>query len=165
MKQDITSIMSVDGAKIEFCGKSGFSPLIFCGSDFSFPQDVEIKGEIANVAGKFILKASVSGELITACARCGAPAKEHFSFDIEEKLIKGSEIGTEEEAVFFEGSEIDITELAVNGFIMNASSKYLCKEDCKGLCPVCGKNRNLEGCDCEENSVDPRFSVLDNLKF
>lgn len=37
---------------------------------------------------------------------------------------------------------------------------YLCKEDCKGLCPHCGADRNVTECDCESRQIDPRFAAL-----
>ncbi len=48
---------------------------------------------------------------------------------------------------------------------INLAIEYrpLCREDCKGLCPVCGKNRNLEPCDCNPRPVDPRWAALQDL--
>jgi uncharacterized protein len=42
--------------------------------------------------------------------------------------------------------------------------RTLCKPDCKGLCPRCGKNRNLEACTCEEGPADPRWEALADLR-
>jgi len=42
--------------------------------------------------------------------------------------------------------------------------KLVCKSDCKGLCPVCGKNRNVEPCSCVEKSDDPRWSGLKEIR-
>jgi uncharacterized protein len=44
-------------------------------------------------------------------------------------------------------------------------TKRLCSEDCKGLCPYCGKDLNEGRCDCEVDEIDPRFEVLKKLKF
>ena len=40
---------------------------------------------------------------------------------------------------------------------------YLCKEDCKGLCPHCGADRNETDCCCEKKQIDPRFAALHAL--
>ncbi|MGB6974060.1 MAG: DUF177 domain-containing protein [Terracidiphilus sp.] len=42
-------------------------------------------------------------------------------------------------------------------------ARTLCKADCKGLCPRCGKNRNVEPCDCAEGESDPRWQALEDL--
>ena len=47
-------------------------------------------------------------------------------------------------------------------FILDMETKFLCKEDCKGLCPSCGKNLNLGPCGCRKE-IDPRFAVLEQL--
>ena len=47
-------------------------------------------------------------------------------------------------------------------FILDMETKFLCREDCKGLCPTCGKNLNLGPCGCRK-SLDPRFAVLEQL--
>ena len=165
MKQDISSIVSADGSKISFHGKSSSMPINFRGNEFVFEKDMEIDGEIANSGGAFILNATVNGELITDCARCGKPVRESFSFELNEKLIKEGSACTDEDAVLFSGNVIDIGDLAVNGFLMNTPSKYLCSEDCKGLCPVCGVNLNEKQCSCEDENIDPRLEILNNLKF
>ena len=165
MKLDISSIASNSGGKLSFQGKALFEPVTFCGNSFEFAEETEINGGISNQAGEFFLKAQVSGKFVTACARCGKPAGQEFSFELNEKLIKEGSTVTDEDAIVFQGNEIDVADLAVNTFLMEAPGRFLCKEDCKGLCPVCGKDRNVEACSCEEESVDPRFDILNNIKF
>jgi uncharacterized protein len=43
--------------------------------------------------------------------------------------------------------------------------KPLCRDDCRGLCPVCGGNRNLVACACAQRTPDPRLAVLKDLKL
>jgi len=42
--------------------------------------------------------------------------------------------------------------------------KLLCRSDCKGLCPHCGRNLNVESCDCAASVTDPRWSALGDLR-
>lgn len=165
MKLDISSIASNSGGKLSVQGKALFESVTFCGNSFEFTEEAEINGVIVNQAGEFFLKAQVSGEFGTACARCGKPVVQKFSFELNEKLIKEGSGCTDEDAVVFSGNEIDVVDLAVNAFLMEAPGRFLCKEDCKGLCPVCGKDRNVEACSCEDESVDPRFEILNDIKF
>jgi len=44
--------------------------------------------------------------------------------------------------------------------LLTLPTRTLCQEDCKGLCPYCGNNRNLASCECTEKPVDPRMAVL-----
>ena len=58
---------------------------------------------------------------------------------------------------------LDLDELLRADILLSLPSKILCKEDCKGLCSVCGADRNKQECHCEEKSVDPRLEILGDL--
>ena len=47
--------------------------------------------------------------------------------------------------------------------MLELPTKVLCKEDCKGLCPKCGKDLNLGSCDCKTKDIDPRWQALSDL--
>src|SRR3972149_1229351 len=64
----------------------------------------------------------------------------------------------------YKGDEIDLGGYLRELIAMSLPIKVLCGEGCKGLCPNCGVNLNLEECFCKDNWVDPRFAVLRNLK-
>ncbi|TAK17286.1 MAG: DUF177 domain-containing protein [Acidobacteria bacterium] len=89
-----------------------------------------------------------------------APRHGHDDVDINGSEIAADDIGLSEYA----GDEIDLGQMMREQFYLALPMKPLCQPDCKGLCPVCGKNRNRETCSCESTWVDPRFEVLRNLK-
>jgi uncharacterized protein len=59
-----------------------------------------------------------------------------------------------------DGREIDLSEAVRQYILLAMPMKPLCREDCAGLCPRCGCNRNIDSCDCSDSGVDPRFAVL-----
>ena len=59
---------------------------------------------------------------------------------------------------------LDVSGWARDAVALALPDKILCRPDCAGLCPVCGKNRNRETCACESTWVDPRFEALRELK-
>lgn len=63
------------------------------------------------------------------------------------------------------GMEINLGALLWQELVLALPIKALCRPDCKGLCPQCGKNLNLEVCSCDTESLDPRLAVLRNLKI
>ncbi|MDD2499121.1 MAG: DUF177 domain-containing protein, partial [Desulfitobacteriaceae bacterium] len=69
----------------------------------------------------------------------------------------------EEEIYFYEGDKIDILPQVLQTILLELPMKVLCREDCKGLCPVCGTNLNIKECRCERESIDPRLAALKNL--
>jgi uncharacterized protein len=59
---------------------------------------------------------------------------------------------------------IDLGDVMKEQFVLALPMKPLCKDDCQGLCPVCGVNRNRESCECRQEWVDPRLAALAELK-
>jgi uncharacterized protein len=64
----------------------------------------------------------------------------------------------------YRDDKIDLTEVVREQLYLALPMKPLCREDCKGLCPVCGVNRNRETCTCQEVWVDPRMAALKKWK-
>ena len=75
---------------------------------------------------------------------------------------KNDDNAEDPELFFLDGNEIDLDEILSTLFILDMDTKFLCREDCKGLCPRCGKNLNLGPCGCGKE-IDPRFAVLEQL--
>jgi uncharacterized protein len=65
----------------------------------------------------------------------------------------------------YEGEAIDMDELVREQVLLAMPARSLCSEDCKGLCPVCGINRNETPCECEGQATDPRWQALKDLRF
>ena len=65
---------------------------------------------------------------------------------------------------FYKDDQIDLGEVMREQFYLALPMKPLCREDCRGLCPVCGVNRNRESCTCQAEWVDPRMDALRRFK-
>jgi len=66
---------------------------------------------------------------------------------------------------YFDGEELDLMDLIREQLILALPDKPLCDEECKGLCPQCGADRNVESCGCDGKQPDPRMAVLATLKI
>jgi uncharacterized protein len=64
---------------------------------------------------------------------------------------------------FYRGGQLDLGQMVREQFFLALPMKRLCREDCAGLCPTCGINRNQGRCDCPEGPVDPRLAPLGKL--
>ena len=69
----------------------------------------------------------------------------------------------DDEAYPLAGDELDLEPLARDAVLLELPLAPLCTEDCQGLCPTCGANRNTESCDCAP-PADPRWAALDVLR-
>lgn len=162
---DLSSIIKVTGAKKEIDGAVGFTNAEFLGETYRFPEPLRIKGEIYNNGKSLVLSAKVTGTMKTECGRCLKEIEVAVDYDIHE-LLSRAEDGADpedEDIILFEGHEVELDEIAVDHFLMNVSGKYLCKEDCKGLCPRCGHDLNEGDCGCDREVIDPRWQALADI--
>jgi uncharacterized protein len=63
----------------------------------------------------------------------------------------------------FDGAVIDLDSLVREELLLAAPDQVLCQQNCQGLCPNCGVDRNLTACDCETAEMDPRWAGLKEL--
>ena len=91
--------------------------------------------------------------------RAAAAAATAGAVDVDEKEL-GAELTDDDVDLYgYDGEEIDLTPLFRDQVVLAVPFAPLCSEDCKGLCPQCGADRNLETCDCKP-PVDPRWAGL-----
>jgi uncharacterized protein len=64
---------------------------------------------------------------------------------------------------YYDEGQLDLAELVREQLLLDVPMKRLCHEGCKGLCPACGANRNVQSCDCREKGEDPRLLPLKGL--
>ena len=115
------------------------------------------------------LRARVSVEYDTECSRCLAPLHRVFTQEFERtavaasSLVNTSDEDADEEYLFIEEGMLDATPAAVEELLNTRSRVELCREDCRGLCPKCGKNLNEGECGCPKKEIDPRLAKLAEL--
>lgn len=115
-------------------------------------------------------KARVTGkaELVfhTRCDRCLTEVETELCLDFE-RIVKSPEVAIEDEDAddlsFMDGYQLDVEAFVYHEIIGNWPAKILCKEECKGLCLVCGQNRNLVECGCNTFVPDPRMAVIQDI--
>jgi uncharacterized protein len=104
------------------------------------------------------------------CGRCleEYPATVQAAVDVRfaprPAASHNAELGRDDLDVdFYDNDELDLGALVENETTLALPMKPLCREDCRGLCPVCGSNRNLGACACPARTPDPRLAVLKDL--
>ena len=85
------------------------------------------------------------------------PFEQEFSERFEKNVDPDGEIYS------FSGEELDLSDLVRDTILLNMDNYVLCKEDCRGLCPVCGCDLNTVQCSCEHEAKDNPFSKLKAL--
>jgi len=119
------------------------------------------------------ISGSVAGELRQACARCASDFAQPIERRIRAVLVLDPVDSEDEEELdpgdldesYLDGNVVDLLELVREQVLLALPHKPLCRADCRGLCPRCGVDFNHETCSCEDDTVDPRLSVLADLEI
>jgi len=119
------------------------------------------EGRVFNEAGILTLEGTLTAEMICYCDRCGAEFDSVKEMPLSVTIVE-EDTADNPELFLLEGDEIDLDEILSTCFVLDMETKFLCSEDCKGLCSTCGKNLNLGPCECRK-PIDPRFAVLEQL--
>ncbi|HNX27788.1 MAG TPA: DUF177 domain-containing protein [Syntrophomonadaceae bacterium] len=96
-----------------------------------------------------------------SCSRClklfTEPIFLELAFIIAEA---GNEGGYDEEVILLENDEADITHYIEGVIFAEVPLNPICDPNCKGLCPFCGGDKNIEECNCDKQEIDPRWEKL-----
>lgn len=123
-----------------------------------FVEPVRIEGTLKNEDDVFVLDAKGETAVVMECSCCLAPVRKELGFEIKERFAHTGR--DDEETETFTGDQIDLADFVKRGIIGELPMKVICREDCKGLCPVCGKDLNDGDCGCDRTIRDPRFESL-----
>ena len=105
-------------------------------------------------------------EVIIPCARCLEDVRTPIHFEIDKKLrIEEEGLVDEEmeEPDYLIGFELDVDKLVYAEILVNWPMRVLCKDDCKGICKVCGMNLNKGDCSCQRTELDPRMAAIQDI--
>ena len=95
------------------------------------------------------------------CARCGEEYDGSYSFTVESPIALSLESEDDEDKfILIEDQKLDLDDVCGSNIILSMPTRFLCRDDCKGLCPGCGANLNNSVCSCGEKKVDPRMEKL-----
>ena len=114
---------------------------------YNFTSPVYVKGEIFNRTGIVYLNFSVDFSLEIVCDRCLKELDRDYHFDFKH-IVVSSANSDNDEYIVADGESIELNDIAVSDLLLQFPSKFLCDEDCKGLCMVCGCDLNESECDC-----------------
>jgi uncharacterized protein len=127
---------------------------------------------VDKIGDEVLLEGNIEASVELRCSRCLADFVKDMDIDVNVVYHSLSELKGEEkyevkedelDTGFYLSDEIDLDELLIEQIILNLPMKPLCSESCKGLCPRCGRDLNIEGCECEKAGIDPRFEKLKKL--
>jgi uncharacterized protein len=162
MKLDLKRIAVTDGEALAFSYDTDLTDLDFNGTH-PFATPVHIEGDIQNHLGVLKLHATIRALYETQCARCLTPV--NVNLDVPCDMILSHDVQDDERDDIYqlEGDSVELDDIVIPALLLEVQMVYLCRPDCKGLCPTCGKDRNLGSCGCDGREIDSRLAVLQKL--
>lgn len=163
MLLDLKKIFSGESESCSFDYSMNLSSTDLNGN-FPFVSPVSVRGTVKNRDGFARLQANVSFDFSIPCDRCAERIDRHYDYSFSHVLVLSLENNEDDDRLIEVPNEkLDLDELMREDILLELPTKFLCREDCKGLCPVCGKNLNDGSCGCSEHPKDPRLEVLEKL--
>lgn len=120
--------------------------------------DVELQAVNDGIVAVGTVRASWTGE----CRRCLEAAGGEIATDVQEIFERDP---VEGETRPLRDATVDLTDMARDAVLLELPIAALCEDDCAGLCPTCGIDRNESSCDCAASEPDPRWAALEDLTF
>ncbi len=131
-----------------------------------------LEGRIEAAGQGYLLRGTLGGELLVPCARCLEPAS--VAVDVPMAVTFVEEVAdtdqdadeAQDDVVLFQHGVIDLSGPIRDEILLAAPMRAVCRPDCAGICPTCGRNRNVTPCDCpNDGSEAGKFAALAKIKL
>ncbi len=156
---DLREIIEVPGKSVPFKCELDTEGLLN-ESIKAYRSNPVAEGRVSNAAGILTLEGTLEADMTCVCDRCGKEFDSVKLMDLNAFISDGE--SDDPEAFVLDGDKLDLSETLSTLFVLDMETKFLCSEDCKGLCSVCGADLNLGPCGCRKE-IDPRLAVLEQL--
>ena len=128
-----------------------------------FHAPVAINGKIVSRAGIVESQLSCKVSYVGVCDRCLKETVKDYTVEINRTIVVSLENEENDDIAVVPDMQLDLDDFCYPDIVMSLPTKLLCKENCKGLCSVCGKNLNEGDCGCTTKEIDPRLAALAEL--
>jgi uncharacterized protein len=177
MLVNISAIKDQRGASVQESLQETLDLELSGGAALSGP--VSISAEVTHTGKAFHVRGKAEGHFRADCDRCLKSFEAPFHSEFQGDFVRMNSAGrngartdfevdndlypTEDDLYQFQGDEIDLAELVTEAILLAIPMKYLCRTDCKGLCPICGTPIGTKPCGCIVEEINPKFEALRKL--
>lgn len=164
---DITDVLTCENKEVTREVQIGLTSFSSKLGEFPIVKKAPVELQIANQGKKQLLIHGIADlTVLIPCSRCleEVPTDIHFTID-KEIPLEDAEVSDEEmEATdYLTGFELDIDRMIYGEILVHWPVKVLCREDCRGICKVCGTNLNQGDCSCQKTEPDPRMAAIQDV--
>jgi uncharacterized protein len=131
-----------------------------------------LTGRLEPAGEGYLLRGTLRGELLVPCARCLEPALATVDAPVAASFVERSSseretpAESEDDVIAIEHGTIDLGRPIRDEILLAIPMGPVCRPDCAGICPTCGRNRNLTPCDCEiRTPASSKLGALAKMKL
>lgn len=124
-----------------------------------FEKPIKFDGTITNINKIVNVEGNIEVNFKINCYSCNEEIEYYQTIDIKETFMQAP--GEEEYPILAE--QIDLEKAIKDNIMLKLPTRFVCKDDCKGICKTCGKNLNYGKCNCNDFEIDPRLEKLKQL--
>ncbi len=171
--------MRIDIEKLEDAGgrfSQVYPPdeLPFEENDLQLIAPVSVQGQSRRKNREVELGGELHTKAAVPCGRCLKPVEIPIDLKFSERFVASVSWRDEEQhelqeadlnVSVFDGEGIELDDLVKEEILLAVPGHVLCRENCQGLCPICGVDRNLKTCECEAKQIDSRWEKLKDLRI
>ena len=160
---DVSKALMFEGEEFPFAADVELPEALLLGDPVAFPTPAHLAGRFQAVGETVHVYGEMDFQASARCALCLKEASKalHAAFDAVFALTPNPD---NPDLYLYEGKSVDLTDMAADAAVLALPMQWRCRPDCKGLCPVCGADRNVTSCSCRQDSgKENPFAVLQQL--
>lgn len=156
--------LALSGLPVDIRGRLNAEDAAIGRNDMALAGPVEANLTAHYDAGMAVVSGTLTAELELICSRCLRKVTQKAEYSVTEMFTLERSISERDEDIHLVREErVDLTPYLREAFAVQLPMAAVCGDACRGLCPVCGKDRNTESCGCVQERLDPRFAGLKDL--
>ena len=148
MRISVANAIRQTGDLFSFEAAELFDDQVYGERTITFSEPVSVSGTYVYDGKAFTVNGKATAFVNTVCARCTKPFAERIEFSFSERFVKGTDEASDDETYPYLGDMLLLDKAVLDNLFLELPIASNCREDCKGLCPVCGVDRNVTTCDC-----------------
>ena len=130
---------------------------------YPFKAPVVVTAKATNRASLITLVINAHFDYNRDCDRCGEPYTREMNMNFEHKLVQTLADEGNDDYIETPDFTLELDDVVISDILLSLPAKNLCRDDCKGLCQICGQNLNNGECSCDKRQTDPRLEILKQL--
>lgn len=150
MLLSIVKAKAAEGSKVDFSVEVNLDDKFVEDKKYKFLTPALVQGKMVFNVDVLTIDATISFKLLAVCDKCGEEFEKELSFPFNEVFVDSTKSHNEEDYVILNQTCVDLNKAVEDALLLSMPTKMVCKEDCKGLCSICGKNKNYYECECDD---------------